>query len=195
VAVAGGPAFLAIGASTGGPEAVARILEALPGNFPAPVVVIQHIAAEFAPHFAAWLQLRSALPVEIAQEGTAPRPGAVHVSGTDDHLVLRRGKFAIVREPVDYPFRPSVNSFFESLCGQGPLCGVAVLLTGMGSDGARGLAELRQAGWLTIAQDEATSVVYGMPQAAAALHAARCILPLADIPAAIAARFSASRRG
>ncbi len=193
-AATAGPALLALGASTGGPEAVARILEALPSAFPAPVVVVQHIAAEFAPHLAAWLKGRSALPVELAQPGQPPRPGIVHVSATDDHLVLRRGRFAIVREPIDYPFRPSVNVFFESLRREGAASGVAVLLTGMGSDGARGLAELRQAGWLTIAQDEASSAVYGMPAAAAALHAACRILPLEEVPVAIAAHFQAARR-
>ena len=189
-----GPAMLALGASTGGPEAVAQILEALPPGFQAPVVVIQHIAAEFAPNFVGWLRGRSSLPVEIAHEGGCPRPGTVHVSATDDHLVLRRGRFAIVREPIDYPFRPSINCFFESLRSQGPASGVAVLLTGMGSDGAHGLAALRQAGWLTIAQDEASSVVYGMPGAAVALQAACHILPLVSIPDAIIAHFGAPPR-
>jgi two-component system response regulator WspF len=189
-----GPSFLALGASTGGPEAVASILAGLPADFPVPVVVIQHIAADFAPSFVAWLQGRCVLPVQIALEKSAPQPGVVHVSATDDHLILRRGRFAVVRDPVDYPFRPSVNSFFESLVSQGPACGVAVLLTGMGSDGARGLAALRHAGWLTIAQDEASSVVYGMPQAAVALHAASRILPLEHIAGAIIGYFNAARR-
>jgi two-component system response regulator WspF len=92
---------------------------------------------------------------------------------------------------VDYPFRPSVNVFFESAAAHWKTPGVAVLLTGMGNDGARGLAALRQAGWLTIAQDEASSVAYGMPRAAAEMHAASRIMPLSQIPAAILTRFTA----
>jgi two-component system response regulator WspF len=188
------PPLLALGASTGGPEALARILQALPAGFPAAIVVIQHIAAAFAPNLVQWLQGRCSLPVELARDGGKPRPGIVIVAGTDDHLVLcSNQRFAYVREPLDYPFRPSVNAFFESAAAWWPKPGVAVLLTGMGADGARGLAALRGPGWLTIAQDESSSVVYGMPRAAAELHAAGRILPLGEIPAAILAHFSRGR--
>src|SRR5262249_39073471 len=152
------------GASTGGPEALARVLGALPASFAAPVVVVQHIAAEFAGNLVAWLRGRSELPVRVAREGEVAPQGAISVAATDDHLILRNGmRFGIVHEPADYPFRPSVDVFFESLAASWPGTGVAVLLTGMGHDGAKGLAALRQAGWYTLAQDRTTSVVYGMP--------------------------------
>jgi two-component system response regulator WspF len=190
----GSPSFLALGASTGGPEALARVLAALPAGFPAPVVVVQHIAAEFADNLVVWLQGRCALPVQTAREGEQARGGVISVAATDDHLVLRGGmRFEIVREPVDYPFRPSVDVFFESLAAHWPGSGVAVLLTGMGSDGARGLAELRRVGWFTLAQDQTSSVVYGMPRAAAEMHAASRVLPLSQIPGAILTRFAARK--
>lgn len=189
----GRPSFLALGASTGGPEALARVLEALPATFPAPVVVVQHIAAEFAGNLMAWLQGRCPMRVQAAREGEVVPRGVISVAATDDHLILRNGlRFGVVREPVDNPFRPSVDVFFESLMAAWPGTGVAVLLTGMGSDGASGLAALRQAGWYTLAQDETTSVVYGMPRAAAELRAACRVLPLSQIPGAILPRFDAT---
>ena len=184
---ASGP-LVALGASTGGPEALAQVLSGLPANFRSPVVVIQHIDAAFAPGLVSWLRSRCALPVESARQGDAPRPGAVAVAATNDHLVLApNGRFHYTAEPIDEPFRPSVNVFFESLLGHTPP-GVAVLLTGMRDDGAQGMAALRHAGWLTIAQDEATSVVFGMPRAAAERNAACRILPLSQIAGAILAR-------
>ena len=181
--------LLVLGASTGGPDALGRILAALPVGFPWPVVVIQHISAEFAPNLVLWLQSRCPFPVEIAREGATPPAGRVSVAMTDDHLVLRAGgRFAYTPEPADYPFRPSVDEFFLSLPAQCPRPGVAVLLTGMRNDGARGLLALRQAGWLTLAQDPASCIAYGMPKAAADLNAADRILPLEQIAGAILAR-------
>jgi two-component system response regulator WspF len=186
----GTPSILTLGASTGGPEALAQILSALPADFAAPVVVVQHIAAEFVGNLVAWLRGRCQLPVEAAREGDVARAGVISVAATDDHLIVRGGKrFGIVREPADYPFRPSVNVLFESLAAHWPGTGVAVLLTGMGHDGAEGLARLRQAGWYTLAQDRATSVVYGMPKAAAEMHAASRVLSLSQMPAVILSRF------
>jgi two-component system response regulator WspF len=178
----GAPPLVALGASTGGPEAVAQVLAVLPADFPAPVVIIQHIAAEFAPSLAAWLQSRCSLRVGLATEGDMPRPGEAHVAATDDHLILGKDRrFACVPEPAAYPYRPSVDVFFFSLADCWPQAGVAALLTGMGADGARGLERLRLAGWLTLAQDQATSVVYGMPQAAVKLGAACRVLSLPDL--------------
>jgi len=184
--------FLALGASTGGPEAVAQALACLVPAPPGPVVVVQHIAADFATGFANWLQARTALPTGVALAGDAPKPGRVYVAGSDDHLALGPDRrFAYTAEPKDYPYRPSVGVFFASLGAnwQGP--GVAVLLTGMGDDGARGLAELKRLGWHTIAQDRATSVVYGMPKAAAELNAASEVLPLPQIGPTLRARLTA----
>lgn len=185
------PPFLAIGASTGGPEAVVQVLTALGGNLPGPAVVVQHIAADFAVGLATWLQSLTGLPVEIAKQGESPRPGVVTVAATNDHLVLRPDRrFAYIAEPRSYPYRPSVDVFFESLLSAWPSPGVALLLTGMGKDGARGLAELRNADWHTIAQDQASCVVYGMPRAAIELGAAVETLPLADIGPAVQRRLA-----
>jgi two-component system response regulator WspF len=178
--------ILALGASTGGPDALAYILKALPTGFPAAVVVIQHIAAEFAPSLANWLQGQTSLPVRLACDGDELKPGAVTLAGTNDHLVLRPDhRLGHTADPVDYPYRPSINVFFNSLAAYWPRPGIAVLLTGMGSDGAQGLLLLRQLGWHTITQDQTSCVVYGMPKAAADLRAANEVLPLAQISRAI----------
>jgi two-component system response regulator WspF len=183
------PVLVALGASTGGPEALAQILQALPANLPASVVVIQHIASDFAPSLAKWLQDRCSLGVRVARDKDTPRAGEVLLAGTDDHLVLSSDRHLCYRvEPADYPYRPSVDVFFDSLASFWSRPGVAALLTGMGSDGARGLACLRQAGWYTVAQDEATSVVYGMPRAAVERKAACQVLPLPHIAPAILAQ-------
>jgi two-component system response regulator WspF len=188
------PALLALGASTGGPEALAQVLGGLPAGFPAAVVLVQHIASSFAPSLASWLQTRTALPVRVAGKGDEPRPGTALLAATDQHLILRRDRrLAYTPPPNDHPYPPSIDVFLDSLASSWPRPGVAVLLTGMGSDGARGFLHLRQAGWLTIAQDEATSVVYGMPKAAAELNAACRILPLPEIAAAIRADFRIGR--
>jgi two-component system response regulator WspF len=180
------PAVVALGASTGGPEALARILGGFPADFPAAVLVVQHIAGEFAPSLATWLQGRTPLRVRLAVAGEEPAPGEVRVAGTDDHLVLGCDRrLAYTPEPVSCPFRPSVDALFGSLAAGWPRPGVAALLTGMGTDGARGLARLRQAGWHTLAQDQATCVVPGMPRAAADLGAACQVLPLGEMAPAI----------
>jgi two-component system response regulator WspF len=180
------PPILALGASTGGPEALARILKALPAAFPAAVVVIQHIAVDFASSLANWLQGQTCLPVRVARDGDEFKPGEVKLAGTNDHLVLRPDRrLGYTVDPMDYPYRPSVDVFFHSLVTAWPRPGIAVLLTGMGSDGAQGLLQLRQAGWHTITQDQASCVVHGMPKAAADLRAASQVLPLEYIPQAI----------
>jgi two-component system response regulator WspF len=182
------PPLVALGSSTGGPEALAQILSRLPADFPAGLVIVQHIAADFAPSLADWLQGRTPLRVSIAAAGSELKPGQVLVAATNDHLVLDRGRrLAYTPDPVDYPYRPSVDVFFKSLAARWPRAGTAVLLTGMGSDGALGLLSLREAGWHTIAQDQASSVVYGMPKAAAEIRAACRILPLERMADAILA--------
>jgi two-component system, chemotaxis family, response regulator WspF len=178
--------LLVFGASTGGPDALACILKALPASLPAAVVIIQHIAADFAPGLARWLQAQSAMRIRLAGDGDEPKAGEVLLAGTDDHLIMRQDRrLAYTPEPHAYPYRPSVDVFFHSLAAAWPRPGIAVLLTGMGSDGAQGMLELRQLGWKTIAQDQATCVVHGMPRVAVELGAACQILPLAVIPAAV----------
>ncbi len=174
--------LVALGTSTGGPLALAAILGALPADFPAPVLVAQHIDAEHASALISWLQARSRLEVRAARRGEPPQPGVVLLACSCDHLrVTAEGTLDYTREPADYPYRPSVDVLFESLARHWPAAGAAALLTGIGRDGARGLLALRRAGWRTIAQDQATSVVYGMPRAAAELGAAIDVLPLPEI--------------
>jgi two-component system, chemotaxis family, response regulator WspF len=176
------PPLLVLGASTGGPQALARILAELPAAFPAAILIVQHIASDFAPSLAVWLSGQTTISVRTAGPDDMPKPGVALIAASDDHLILRsNGKLAYLEEPAAYPYRPSVDVFFESLVAARAQPGTAVLLTGMGADGARGLLALRRAGWFTISQDEATSVVYGMPQAAATLGAACAILPLPEI--------------
>lgn len=174
--------LVAIGASAGGPAAIARVLAGLPRDFPAAVVIVQHVDERFAPAMAEWLNRSSALPVRVAQEGERLRAGTALLSGSNDHLVLKSGdRLGYEREPKDQAYRPSVDVFFESVSAKWPGEAVGVLLTGMGRDGARGLKMLRNKGYYTIAQDEATSAVYGMPKAAATLGAAVDVLPLERI--------------
>lgn len=174
--------LVAIGASAGGPAALATILKGLPADFPAAVVVIQHVDEQFAAGMASWMNQYSALPVRLAREGDHPVTSAVLLAGTNDHLVLKdRDRLGYTPEPSDYVYRPSVDVFFQSVNRLWPRAAMGVLLTGMGRDGALGLKALRDKGHYTIAQDQASSAVYGMPKAAAALDAAVDILPVADI--------------
>lgn len=171
--------LVAIGASAGGPAALAAILAGLPENLPATVVIVQHVDARFAPGMADWLGQHSALPVRLAAEGGRLVAGQVLIAGKDDHLVLKsKGQLGYVSQPSDCPYRPSIDVFFRSIGHFWTGQTIGVLLTGMGRDGAQGLKSLRLDGHHTIAQDQATSAVYGMPKAAAALSAAVDILPL-----------------
>jgi two-component system response regulator WspF len=172
------PPLIAIGASTGGPKTLATVLAPLPRSLKAAVVVVQHIDAQFAPGLVSWLDGQVALPVRAAEAGQAPQAGTVLIAVSNDHLVLRAdGRFAYQAEPVEDPYRPSVDAFFASLVKHWRDPGVAVLLTGMGRDGGKGMLALRRAGWHTIAQDEASCAVYGMPKAAVELGGAVEVLP------------------
>jgi two-component system response regulator WspF len=183
--------LVAIGCSTGGPKALAGILSRIPAGFPAPIVIVQHVDAQFAGGLAEWLRDQAPLPVTLAVEGVYPEPGTAYLAGTNDHLVIGTDRvFHYTAEPVDNPFRPSVDAFFASIEANWKHPGIAALLTGIGRDGARGLLGLRRAGWHTIAQDERTSVIYGMPKVAAELGAAVEILPLDHIPDAIMAQLA-----
>jgi len=189
------PPMVAIGASTGGPQALARLLASLPAGLPAPVVIVQHVDVEFAPGLASWLGDRSTLAVEIAREGGTLRPGVVLLAATNDHLVLTsRQKLEYTPHPRRLVHRPSLDVFFQSLVENWRRPSVAAVLTGMGKDGADGLLALRRAGWLTLAQDRASSVVYGMPKAAADAGAAMRVLPIDQIGPTIAAELERQRR-
>jgi two-component system response regulator WspF len=185
--------LVALGASTGGPDALASILRALPVPCPAAILVAQHIGADFTPSLAHWLQASTPLPVRLAVAGAEPRPGEVVLAASNDHLILRPDRrLAYTAEPLANPFRPSVDVLFASLAAHWPRRGIAALLTGMGHDGGQGLLQLRERGWFTIAQDEASSIVYGMPRAAAELGAACRVAPLAEIGALIRAQLGAN---
>ncbi len=178
--------LIAIGASTGGPAALRTLLSGLPAELPASIVVVQHVDEQFARSFANWLNEEVCLPVRLARTGDFPKAGEVLVAGKEDHLVLQRDqRLGYTPEPADYAYRPSVNAFFDSVAAHWGGHAVGVLLTGMGRDGATGLAALRRRGWTTIAQDRDTSAIYGMPRAAAELDAASRILPLDEIAPAL----------
>ena len=176
------PALIAIGASAGGPAALSKVLADLPRDLPATVVIIQHVDERFVTGMADWLNQYSALPVSIAKEGDYLLPGKVLLAGTGDHLALKTAdQLGYTKEPRDTPYRPSVDVFFRSVSRLWRGKAMGVLLTGMGTDGAQGLKALRTEGHYTIAQDEASSAVYGMPKAAAAANAAVDILALNQI--------------
>lgn len=182
------PPLVVIGASTGGPDALGAVLAALPARFPAAVLVAQHIGAEFVPGLVQQLATRTPLPVRIAREGDLPTPGTVLIAASNDHLELTPPHaLRYTPHPRTCPYRPSVDVLFTSAL-QWSRPGIGVLLTGMGTDGAEGLLRLRSSGWHTIAQDEATCVVYGMPKAAVEKHAATEVLPLAHIGPTIVAK-------
>jgi two-component system, chemotaxis family, response regulator WspF len=175
-------ALVAIGASAGGPGALAVLLGGLPADFPAAIVIVQHVDQRFAAGMADWLSQQSSIPVKLAREGDRPVPGTALLAGTDHHLIFATGeRLGYTREPAEAVYRPSVDVFFESVVRRWTGRVLAILLTGMGSDGAVGLKALRGKGHHTIAQDKATSAVYGMPKAAAAIGAAVEILPLERI--------------
>lgn len=174
--------LVAIGSSTGGPTALATILSKLPANFHAAIAIVQHVDVQFSTGLVEWLRGQTALPVSIAQAGDRLRGGTILVAGSNDHLYLKPNlTLGYTQDPVDYPYRPSVDVFFKSLAENWKHQGTAILLTGMGRDGAEGLSHLRIRGWHTIAQDKASCVVYGMPKAAIELNAAVEVLSPDDI--------------
>jgi two-component system chemotaxis response regulator CheB len=176
------PRALAIGASTGGPPIVAELLRTLPPALTTPVLVVQHIGAGFAAGFAEWLAAEVPRRVKLAEDGEPTRPGTVYVAPGSAHLGLTRGgRIAFDRGVARHGFRPSISHLFDSVAAACGPAAVGILLTGMGRDGADGLRRLRDAGALTVAQDEATCIVYGMPREAVRLNAARHVLAPAEI--------------
>jgi two-component system response regulator WspF len=174
--------LIAIGASAGGPTALATILAKLPLDFGGAIVIVQHVDRAFAQGMAQWLDGQSPLQVRIGLDGDRPQPGVALLAATNDHLYLTRdGLLKYALEPAEMPYRPSVDVFFHSVIEHWRGDAIGVLLTGMGRDGAIGLKAMRTKGYRTIAQDQASSAVYGMPKAAAALNAAKRILPLERI--------------
>ncbi len=174
--------LVAIGSSAGGPAALEILLKGLPVNFPAAIVLVQHVDQVFATGMAEWLSSASGLKVRLARAGEQPQSGTVLLAGTNHHIrLLKDGTLAYTAEPVNEIYRPSIDVFFESVAHYWNGDAVGVLLTGMGRDGAQGLKLMRQQGFLTIAQDQQSSAVYGMPKAAAAIDAACEVRPLDKI--------------
>jgi chemotaxis response regulator CheB len=174
--------LVGIGASAGGPTALAQVLAHLPANFPAPVIIVQHVDAHFAGGLATWLNSQTPLDVRLAREGDRPQAGTVLLAGQDNHLVFASStRLVYVAEPADCSCRPSIDLFFKSADCFWPGDVIGVLLTGMGRDGAEGLRLLHDKGHHTIAQDRPSSAVYGMPGAAAELQAVSEILALDKI--------------
>ncbi|MBM1171221.1 chemotaxis-specific protein-glutamate methyltransferase CheB [Microvirga arabica] len=173
------PSIMGIAASTGGPPALAKILGALPANFPLPILLVQHMGAPFMEGFASWLNGLVSLDVRLAQDQEIPAPGRVYVAPGDRHLLLSSaGTLKLSAEPPLGNQRPSATMLFQSMARSLGRRGLGVILTGMGEDGAQGLVELRQAGGYAVSEDESTAVVYGMPAAAARMGGVNVSLPL-----------------
>jgi two-component system chemotaxis response regulator CheB len=175
---------VALAASTGGPAALAEVLSDLDG-LAAPVLVVQHLHPEFVAGFVAWMSRVSVLPVVLARHGERLRPGRVYIGPGNKHLRLDANERVELSESPLTVHRPSADELFHSVAVHAGARGIGVVLTGMGDDGAHGLLALKRRGGLTLAQDEQSSVVYGMPQAASRLGAARRVLPLTEIAGAI----------
>jgi len=176
------PEVVVMGASLGGPRALAAILRRLPRTFPVPIAVVQHIADGFTEGLASWLDQETALEVAEARDGAPLQAGRVVIAPSGRHLIVSRGATHLSDASAVETFKPSVTPLFQSAAQHyGPYaCGV--LLTGMGRDGADGLKSIQEAGGATVVQDESTSAVFGMPRAAIELGAADRVLPLDDIP-------------
>jgi two-component system chemotaxis response regulator CheB len=187
---------VAMGASTGGPSAIVEVLRALPPTFVLPVLLVLHVGEPFSSAFADWLDGQTERRVAYARNGqtVSSAVGQVIMAPPDRHLVVRDLRLWLTDDPERHSCRPSVDVLFESVAKEYGASGVACLLTGMGRDGAAGLSAIRQTGGLTIAQDEATCVVYGMPREAVLLGAVQHLLPLGEIGRSIVA-LAASDRG
>jgi len=179
------PRVVAIGASTGGPAAMKDILTRLSPDFPLPILLVMHLSEKFEASMVEWLGKGSAIPVRHVEDGEVlPPPGraALLMARANRHLVLRDGRLRLVDGPERHSSRPSVDVLFESVAKDLGPRSVGCLLTGMGRDGAEGLSAMKRSGAMTLAQDEESSVVFGMPREAIRLGAARHVLALRDIP-------------
>jgi two-component system chemotaxis response regulator CheB len=178
--------MVAIGSSTGGPSALLTLFEALPRNLSAPILVAQHIADGFVPGLVSWLNTTSPIHVVEAEAGVLPMPGVAYIAPTGTNMVLSGKRIAFETPKDGQLYIPSADTLFESVTRAHGRRAVGVILTGMGADGAIGLKKLHDAGAVTIAQDEETCTVFGMPKAAIELGAADRVLPIQKIGPAIA---------
>lgn len=180
------PRVVAVGASTGGPRTARAVLHALPPDFPCPVLLVQHIGLGFTRGFAEWLQREVALPVRVVERSERLQPARVYLAVDGHHLEVRRGTAVVRVGPRVHGCRPSVDVLFRSVARECGARGVAVVLTGMGRDGALGALDVRRAGGDVIVQDEQSSVIFGMPRATIDLGAATRVVDAREIPRALA---------
>jgi two-component system chemotaxis response regulator CheB len=172
-----------IGASTGGPQALQKILTQLPPDFPVPIICVQHISTGFLAGLVSWLSAECQLPIKIARSGESPLPGTVYFAPENHQLRLyKSGKFTISSQLDFSGYQPSVTVTFQSIAQFYSSGAIGILLTGMGKDGGVGMQAIKQAGGLTIAQDEASSIIFGMPKEAIRLGAVDRVLSLDSIP-------------
>ena len=173
--------------STGGPKALSRFFSILPGGFPVPIIIVQHNSSGFDSSFAQWLGTFTDLNVKIAEEGENPVPGTVYIAKTDKHLELRKavGQNMILNYNDDDPEnnqKPSADVLFRTAALSLKQSVISVVLTGMGNDGAAGTKAIHETGGITLAQDEESSLIFGMPKAAAETGCVDMVLPLDRIP-------------
>ncbi len=171
------PRVVAIGASTGGPVVIKRILSSLPRNFPVPVLIVQHMASGFTTGFVEWLALSSAIPVKLAEHGETLHPGLAYVAPEGFDLLVADARITLRQGDSGNGHCPAVSPLFRSVAEAYGKKAVGILLTGMGEDGAKELLLMRERGAVTLAQDRESSIVYGMPGVAEKLDAATRILP------------------
>ncbi|PZD70532.1 Chemotaxis response regulator protein-glutamate methylesterase [Acaryochloris thomasi RCC1774] len=185
------PQILAIGASTGGPQAIHQILSRLPADFPLPILCAQHISAGFLPGLISWQASMCPLHVKVAEAGEVPVPGTVYFAPDHYHLTLDdQGRCHYSAAPAVDRHCPSITVMFQAVAQHYGAGVLGVLLTGMGQDGAVGLQKIAQSGGSTIAQDETTSIVFGMPKVAIELGAAQTVLPVEQIASSILQQLS-----
>ncbi|MGA2083756.1 MAG: chemotaxis-specific protein-glutamate methyltransferase CheB [Holophaga sp.] len=178
--------MIGIGASTGGPQALQAILAGLPKDFPVPLLIVQHIAAGFLPGLAEWLNQTAGTQVHIATQGTLPRPGHAYLAPDGLQMGIdAAGKITLTREPDASRLQPAVSHLFRALADRFGTGALGVLLSGMGQDGAKELKTMKDLGAITIAQDQESSVVHGMPGAAIELGGATHVLPVEKIASAL----------
>jgi two-component system chemotaxis response regulator CheB len=186
------PAIVVVGASTGGPRALAALLDEIPPSFPVPIVIVQHMPAEMTSYFAEGLAHNSGLPVHLAQPGHAVAPGNVWLAPGGRHLVIDgdggRPHFRTDDGPEEHACRPAVDPLFRSAAAVFGSAVLAVVLTGMGQDGLAGARAVHAAGGRVLVQDEISSVVWGMPGAVARERLAHAVVPLSQLPAEILTR-------
>lgn len=189
------PRVVAIGASTGGPKTVQALLSALPSRFPCPILLVQHLSRDFTRGFAEWLRRETALVVRVVEGAEPLCPGSVYLAQGGRHLVVRGGRAVLSDDPPANGFRPSVDVLFHSLARECGHLAIAVLLTGMGRDGASGALAVRQAGGHVLVQNEESSVIFGMPRAATELGAPTRVVAAGDLPIALAEAVSDTPAG